>query len=189
MPDKIIISTRRVATPCGEIVLGATGGTLCLCDWVDRKDSARIIKRLTRYLDADFKGMREIHQPHEPECPVDSEADNVIEQTIVQLNEYFSGERKKFDIPFLFAGSEFQKEVWKLLLTIPYGETVTYVEVARQLGKPESVRAVANAIGANALSILVPCHRVIGASGNLTGYAGGLNAKEYLLKLEGSRKL
>lgn len=108
----------------------------------------------------------------------------VIELSVAQLDEYFSGKRHDFDIPLLFAGTDFQKMVWNALLDIPYGMTVSYSEMARQIGRPEAVRAVANANGANAISIFAPCHRVIGSDRTLTGYGGGLDAKEYLLKLE-----
>lgn len=108
----------------------------------------------------------------------------VIELSVAQLDEYFSGKRHDFDIPLLFAGTDFQKMVWNALLDIPYGMTVSYSEMARRIGRPEAVRAVANANGANAISIFAPCHRVIGSDRTLTGYGGGLDAKEYLLKLE-----
>ena len=110
----------------------------------------------------------------------------VIELSVAQLDEYFSGKRHDFDIPLLFAGTDFQKVVWNALLDIPYGMTVSYSEMARRIGRPEAVRAVANANGANAISIFAPCHRVIGSDRTLTGYGGGLDAKEYLLKLENS---
>ena len=101
-----------------------------------------------------------------------------------QLDEYFRHERQSFDLPLFFVGTEFQKKVWQTLLTIPYGTTVSYAYLARRIGMPRAVRAVANANGANAISIFVPCHRVIGSDGSLTGYGGGLPAKKYLLELE-----
>ena len=94
------------------------------------------------------------------------------------------GGRRQFDVPLLFAGTQFQRKVWHALLEIPYGETISYGEMACSLGVPQSVRAVANANGANAISIFAPCHRVIGSKGMLTGYGGGLDAKRYLLDLE-----
>lgn len=103
---------------------------------------------------------------------------------IAQLDEYFAGKRRQFDVPLLFAGTEFQKTVWDTLLTIPFGQTVSYGELARQIGMPKAVRAVANANGANSISIFAPCHRVIGSDGTLTGYGGGLPVKEFLLRLE-----
>ena len=108
----------------------------------------------------------------------------IIEETRRQLNEYFRHERQAFDIPLLTAGTEFQESVWNSLMEIPYGQTITYGELATRLGKPAAVRAVANANGANAISIIIPCHRVIGSNNTLTGYGGGLEAKKFLLELE-----
>lgn len=108
----------------------------------------------------------------------------IIEETRRQLDEYFWHERQAFDIPLLTAGTEFQKSVWNSLMEIPYGQTITYGELATRLGKPAAVRAVANANGANAISIIIPCHRVIGSNNTLTGYGGGLEAKKFLLELE-----
>ena len=102
-----------------------------------------------------------------------------------QLDEYFRRERTAFDLPLLFVGTEFQKRVWEELLRIPYGATLSYGEMARKLGIPKAVRALANANGANPISIIAPCHRVIGSNGTLTGYGGGLEAKRYLLEMEG----
>jgi methylated-DNA-[protein]-cysteine S-methyltransferase len=105
-----------------------------------------------------------------------------------QLDEYFSGKRDRFDIEMEFTGTEFQKKVWSALLTIPFGETRSYSEIAAQIGNQKAVRAVGAANGRNPISIIAPCHRVIGASGNLTGFAGGLDSKELLLNLESNRK-
>ena len=101
-----------------------------------------------------------------------------------QLNEYFAGTRNRFDLELDFEGTEFQKKVWAALLTIPFGETRSYSQIAMQIGSPKAVRAVGAANGRNPISIVAPCHRVIGASGRLTGFAGGLEAKQYLLTLE-----
>lgn len=101
-----------------------------------------------------------------------------------QLQEYFAGQRKRFDLELDFAGTPFQCRVWQALLTIPYGETRTYAGIARQIGNPTAIRAVGAANGRNPISIVVPCHRVVGATGSLTGFAGGLDAKAYLLALE-----
>ena len=103
-----------------------------------------------------------------------------------QLKEYFAKELKEFTLPITLVGTPFQEEVWKVLQTIPYGETRTYKEQAIAVGNPKGVRAVANANSKNRLSIIVPCHRVIGSNGTLTGYAGGLSRKEFLLNLEKS---
>jgi methylated-DNA-[protein]-cysteine S-methyltransferase len=104
-----------------------------------------------------------------------------------QLAEYFAGARRAFDLPLDFAGTDFQQSVWRALLTIPFGETRTYAQIARQIGRPDAVRAVGAANGKNPISIVAPCHRVIGSNGELTGFAGGLDAKAYLLRLEGAQ--
>ena len=109
----------------------------------------------------------------------------ILVETERQLREYFAGRRKVFDLTLDPSGTEFQKKVWGALLAIPYGETRTYAEIARQIGHPTAVRAVGAANGRNPLSIVAPCHRVIGSSGALTGFAGGLDVKAQLLRLEG----
>lgn len=106
-----------------------------------------------------------------------------------QLNEYFAGNLRKFSIRLDFAGTDFQKKVWNALLTIPYGETRSYAEIARQVGSPKAVRAVGAANGKNPISIIAPCHRVIGSNGKLTGFAGGLEAKSCLLSIESGTAL
>lgn len=128
----------------------------------------QIDKRLNRYLQA------EIVQGMSP----------VITQAAAQLDEYFAGERLVFDIPLLFVGTEFQKKVWNALLPIPFGTTISYADLAMRIAMPTAVRAVANANRANALSVIVPCHRVIGMDGALTGYSGGFEAKKWLLEHE-----
>jgi methylated-DNA-[protein]-cysteine S-methyltransferase len=113
-------------------------------------------------------------------------ASNVIcAEAVRQLSEYFEGKREDFDIPLELAGTEFQRQVWTELTSIPFGQTVSYGDLARSLGKPSAVRAVGAANGDNPISIIVPCHRVIGSDGGLTGYGGGLERKEWLLKHEG----
>lgn len=109
-------------------------------------------------------------------------------ETERQLNEYFAGIRKEFELTFDFIGTDFQKQVWQALLTIPYGMTRTYGEIAQQLNNPQSVRAVGGAANRNPISIITPCHRVIGSSGKLVGFAGGLDRKNRLLRLEGAIK-
>jgi methylated-DNA-[protein]-cysteine S-methyltransferase len=101
-----------------------------------------------------------------------------------QLTEYFAGDRQEFDVPLKVAGTPFQQRVWKELVRIPFGTTITYAELARRVGKPTASRAVGHANGRNPISIIVPCHRVIGADGKLTGYAGGVDKKEWLLAWE-----
>ncbi|MFI7858737.1 methylated-DNA--[protein]-cysteine S-methyltransferase [Pseudomonas promysalinigenes] len=109
----------------------------------------------------------------------------MLREAARQLGEYFAGMRQCFDLALEFAGTDFQRRVWTALLTIPFGQMRSYSDIARQIGAPQAVRAVGAANGRNPISIIAPCHRVIGASGNLTGFAGGLPAKQYLLALEG----
>ncbi len=108
-----------------------------------------------------------------------------LEQTKQQLKEYFAGDRKTFDLPLAPHGSDFQKRVWQELVTIPWGQTTSYLKMADKLGSRLTIRAVGGANGKNPIAIIIPCHRVIGANGNLTGYAGGLWRKQRLLELEG----
>jgi methylated-DNA-[protein]-cysteine S-methyltransferase len=110
----------------------------------------------------------------------------VLREAERQLRAYFAGTLKHFSLPLDFAGTEFQKQVWRSLLTIPFGETRTYGQIAKQIGRPKSVRAVGAANGKNPISIIAPCHRVIGSDGKLTGFAGGLETKAVLLGLEKS---
>jgi methylated-DNA-[protein]-cysteine S-methyltransferase len=119
---------------------------------------------------------------------VEATAHPILIETGHQLAAYFEGSLKTFDIPLDFKGTEFQKIVWAALLTIPFGETRSYGQIARQIGHPTAVRAVGAANGRNPISIVAPCHRVVGASGALTGFAGGLGAKRYLLDLEASSR-
>lgn len=168
MKEKNKIITRKYQSPCGTLVLGSFGNQLCLCDWQTEKHREHVNNRLRRLLDAEFS----------------DGTSAIIDRAISQLDEYFDGKRQNFDIPLLFAGTDFQKDVWDALLTIPFGKTVSYREIADMIGKPKAVRAVANANGANSISIFAPCHRVIGSDHTLTGYGGGLPTKEYLLKLE-----
>jgi methylated-DNA-[protein]-cysteine S-methyltransferase len=112
----------------------------------------------------------------------------VLNQAAQQLQEYFLGERQVFDLPMAGEGTEFQQKVWRALTKIPYGVTASYGELAKKIGSPLAVRAVGAANGRNPLSIVVPCHRVIGANGKLTGFAGGLAAKSFLLSLETNTK-
>ena len=111
----------------------------------------------------------------------------VLLETERQLNDYFAGKLKKFSLKFDFVGTEFQKEVWQALARIPFGETRSYGEIAKQIGRPKAVRAVGAANGKNPISIIVPCHRVIGSNGKLTGFAGGLETKATLLKIESEK--
>lgn len=114
----------------------------------------------------------------------DLDTDPVLQQAVQQLTEYFDGKRTDFDLPLSFAGTSFQKQVWSTLLEIPYAETWSYAELARRIGQPNASRAVGAANGQNPLPVIVPCHRVVGANGSLTGYGGGLDRKRTLLQLE-----
>lgn len=169
MHNKNTIKTRRYESPCGQLLLGSLNDKLCLCDWAVEARRSRVDRRLKRWLKADFE----------------EGTSEVLERAVEQLDEYFIGERELFYIQLLYAGTCFQQKVWGELLNIPFGQTVSYGEIARRIGMPNAVRAVANAIGANAISVIVPCHRVVGGNGLLTGYAGGLDAKRRLLELEG----
>jgi len=112
----------------------------------------------------------------------------ILVETERQLGEYFAGARTTFDLPLDPVGTDFQRRVWRALLTIPYGQTRSYADIARQVGSPAAVRAVGAANGRNPISIVTPCHRVIGSTGQLTGFAGGLETKAYLLKLESPQR-
>ena len=127
-----------------------------------------MVRRLQKTLHADYK----------------ETTSDILSETVRQLDEYFAGKRRNFTILLQFVGTDFQKKVWNKLLKIPYGKTVSYGELARMIDMPKAVRAVANANGANAISIIAPCHRVIGSDHSLTGYGGGLAAKKMLLDLE-----
>ena len=117
------------------------------------------------------------------ENEIERETDSII-KTYMQLKEYLSGKRKSFDIEIEMMGTEFQKKVWKELLNIPYGETRSYKDVATAIGNKKACRAVGNANNKNPIAIIVPCHRVVGSNGSMTGYAGGIDIKEKLLKIE-----
>lgn len=119
-----------------------------------------------------------------PDELVESPKNKVLAQAAQQLDEYFAGTRKSFDLPLDLRGTEFQVAAWRALADIPYGETATYGEQAASLGRPKAVRAIGAANGRNPLSIVLPCHRVVGADGSLTGFAAGLDAKKFLLDLE-----
>lgn len=168
MKPSNLIQIQRYHSPCGDLMLGSFEGKLCLCDWARENHREGVDKRLRKILQAGYE----------------EKTSDIIEETRNQLDEYFAGKRTAFDIPLLFAGTDFQKQVWHTLLEIPYGATLSYRDLAARLGVPKAVRAVANANGANAISILVPCHRVIGSNRSLTGYAGGIEAKKLLLTLE-----
>lgn len=108
----------------------------------------------------------------------------ILKKTKQQLEDYFDGKKVEFTVPFIMTGTDFQKAVWTAMLNIPYGKTKSYGEVARLIGRPAAVRALGAACGSNPIAILIPCHRIVGSNGKLTGYGGGLPTKEWLLKLE-----
>lgn len=164
--NKVI--TQSYKSPYGELLLGSIDGALCLCDWRYRKKRDAIDRRLGNKLKAYFE----------------SGGSEVIDLTKQQLKEYFNFERKDFDIPLLLAGTNFQKIVWNELTKVNYGQTASYTTLAKSVGNKKAVRPVASANGANAISIIIPCHRIIGNDGALVGYAGGLNTKQKLLELE-----
>jgi methylated-DNA-[protein]-cysteine S-methyltransferase len=163
-----LISIQYFPTPYGELIVGSFDDRLCLCDWRYRQAREAVDNRLKKSLNADY-------------IPQKTE---VIEQAMRELDEYFAGTRHSFDVPLLLVGSDFQKSVWEALIQVAYGQTETYLGLSRILGNELAIRAVAAANGANAISIVVPCHRIIGSKGELIGYAGGLAAKQKLLTLE-----
>lgn len=167
---KKYIYTNITKTLYGELIIGSFEGRICLCDWYYRKMRKTIDKRIILRLDASYK----------------EGSSDIIEETKIQLSQYFAGERKEFNIPLLLVGSDFQKSVWDALLQIPYGSTDTYMGLSKKLENKKAIRAVAGANGANAISIIVPCHRIIGSDGRMVGYAGGLSVKKKLLILEGA---
>ena len=142
------------------------------------------------YISADNRYLRTIsfsdkwQSAADPGGEIIFESNPIIQQAAEQLRQYFARKRTTFDLPITFTGTEFQRETWQSLLNIPYGETRSYLQQAQAIGNPKAVRAVGRANGLNPIAIVVPCHRVIGKSGKLTGYAGGLERKEFLLNLE-----
>ena len=167
------IKITRYQSPVGDMLVGSYGDKLCICDWAVEKRRSTIDRRIQRHLNAKYE----------------EGTSDIIERAIGELEEYFAGHRKIFDIPVVFTGSEFQCTVWEELMKIPYGRTISYGELARRIHNPKAVRAVASANATNPISILVPCHRVIGSNHKLTGYGGGLDAKKGLLELECSKTM
>lgn len=155
-------------SPCGQLILASVGNELCLCDWAEWPCAEKNKRRLVRLLHAEME----------------ESLSAVLQQTMMELDEYFAGERKALDVPIHLVGTDFQKRVWQALLEIPYGQTRSYKDIALRVNNLKGIRAVAQAIGANGISIIVPCHRVIGSNHTLTGFAGGLKAKQILLNVE-----
>lgn len=153
---------RFIDSPVGQLKLIAKGPALAAILWENDRPNRVLLGAMS-----------------------EDQGSDILNQVEQQLVEYFAGTRERFDLPLDFHGTEFQKKVWQALLTIPFGETRSYLDIAMQIGNPAAVRAVGGANGKNPISIVAPCHRVIGSSGSLTGFAGGLAAKELLLTLEG----
>ncbi len=163
-----IVDLTRIETPLGTMFACAVEEGICLLEFSDRKMLETQFKNLAKRLNANIIQGKNRH----------------FEKLTVELTKYFDGNLKEFTVPLFFPGTEFQKLVWQELQNIPYGSTRSYQEQANALNKPKAVRAVANANGMNRISILIPCHRVIGSDGNLTGYGGGIWRKKWLLELE-----
>jgi AraC family transcriptional regulator, regulatory protein of adaptative response / methylated-DNA-[protein]-cysteine methyltransferase len=163
-----LITVTRILTPLGPMLAGATDAGVCLLEFIDSELLETQLSRLKRMLRAEL-------------VPGSNRHFAALHQ---QVQEYFAGTRREFHLPLAVQGTPFQQEVWKALQTIPYGETRSYQEQAELLGKPRAIRAVAQANGDNRISIIIPCHRVIGKDGKLVGYGGGLWRKKFLLDLE-----
>jgi AraC family transcriptional regulator of adaptative response/methylated-DNA-[protein]-cysteine methyltransferase len=168
--DKTVIDIVRLETPVGTMLAGGVEDGICLLEFSDRRMLETELKQLAKYFNATI---------------IQGENKHFV-LLRKELKEYFEHKLKNFSVPLCAPGTEFQKSVWKELQNIPFGKTRSYKEQATALGKPEAVRAVANANGMNRISIIIPCHRVIGADGSLTGYGGGLWRKNWLLEHEGN---
>ncbi|WP_420604287.1 bifunctional transcriptional activator/DNA repair enzyme AdaA [Flagellimonas sp.] len=168
--DKNIILINRLTTPIGPMFICATEKGVCLLEFVDRKMLETEFKDLQRLLNAQIIAGENRH----------------TKQAKKEIREYFDQTRKHFQVPLHTPGTEFQQTVWNKLRQLPYGKTMAYGQLAQNLGNPKAVRAVASANGHNRVAIMVPCHRVIGANGQLTGYGGGLERKRWLLNHEKS---
>lgn len=164
-----IIITKPYHAPYGELLLGAMDNTLVLCDWRYRHRRKALDRRIAAHFDAKYTA-------GDSDC---------LRHAGTQLDEYFHGTRRAFDLPLRTAGTPFQQAVWTQLQTVAYGDTLSYRDLAQRIGNPQAARAVGAANGANAIAILIPCHRIIANNGDLGGYAGGLAAKRRLLALEG----
>ena len=162
-----IVDLKRIETPLGTMIACANENGICMLEFSDRKALPTELKEISKHFDAN------IVQGENPHF-------KTLEK---ELEEYFEGKLKDFTVPLASVGTDFQKKVWEILRTIPYGTTRTYQQQADILGNPKAVRAVANANGLNKISIIIPCHRVIGINGTLTGYGGGIWRKQKLLEL------
>jgi methylated-DNA-[protein]-cysteine S-methyltransferase len=162
------INIQHHKTEIGELILGSFDGRLCLLGFGDKERRRVIDDRVKKRLDTEFVERN----------------DEILEKTRKQVDQYLTGNRKEFDLPLLMVGTDFQRRVWKALMKIPYGVTSTYRQIAEDIGSPKAIRAVGNANNENPISIIVPCHRIIGSDGKLAGYGGGLSVKRRLLRLE-----
>lgn len=170
---KDYIYTKRIPTPIGDMIACVTNKELCFLDFCDRKNFEKLFVSIQKA----FNGVIV------EEVPTNAHG-SLMKRLEEELNEYFKGKRKEFTIPLHVIGTDFQKKVWQELLKIPYGKTISYRQEAINIGNPKSYRAVANANGRNKISIIIPCHRVIASSGDLGGYGGGIERKQFLLDLE-----
>lgn len=167
-PGKTIIYLTTFSTPLGPMLAGATNEGICLLEFTDRIKLEKEINELQILLNANTATGR----------------NQDIDQLEKELTEYFLGTRKTFSIAIHTPGNEFSQKVWKTLLEIPYGKTCTYKEQAHMMDNPKAIRAIASANGRNRLAIIVPCHRIIGSDGSMTGYAAGVDKKKWLLRFE-----
>jgi len=163
-----VVHIIRIVTPLGPMMAGATEDALCLLEFADRRILELQLRRVRKHFDAFF-------------IP---SSNRILEQLRRELDAYFDGELQRFTVSLSAPGTPFQQTVWKRLQQIPYGTTASYRDIATSLGSPNSVRAVARANGDNRIALIIPCHRVIGSDGNLTGYGGGLWRKRRLLDIE-----
>ena len=156
----------------------------------EQQEKGANANRIKRLLKAELVDITFVQEKPELLAEASSLQDSlsILDKTERELAEYFAGSRQSFDIPLLLAGTDFQKSVWQALSEIPYGDVVTYMDVSHAIGNPKAIRAVSQAIGSNPLSILIPCHRVVGSNGALTGYAGGIETKRCLLELENGQE-
>lgn len=155
-------------SPVGKLVLGDYEGQLCLCDWAASQSHQKTLRRVINTL----------------KSKTEQRSTDLTLKAVGELEEYFSGRRKQFDLPIKLCGTPFQTTVWEELTHLSFGQTLSYGEMAARIGKPKAMRAVGAAVRVNAISIIVPCHRVVGASGKLVGYAGGIDVKRALLRIE-----
>ncbi len=170
-----MLSTATIPTPLGDMLAMASDQGLCLLEFCGQDRLEREIAQVRK-----ARGAQQ-EQPGQPVSPI-------LAATQAQLAQYFAGQRTTFDVPLDMVGTPFQQQVWQALLCIPFGQTWSYAQEAAHIQQPKAVRAVANANGQNKISIIIPCHRVIGSNGTLTGYGGGLPRKQALLALESGQQ-